>query len=65
VEKPTKAGDVITIAQLRAVANLVAAVGGFERCHELPGVTREVDGVRRMKDLLDALAAAQVGPARV
>ena len=36
-EKPTKVGDVITIAQVRAVAELVTLVGGFDRCHELLG----------------------------
>ena len=61
-EKPTRVGDVITIAQVRAVAELVTLVGGFDRCHELLGVVRDVGGLKRMKDLLEALAAAQVGP---
>ncbi len=65
VEKPTKVGDTITIAQVRAVAELVAEVGGFDRCHELLRVIREVGGLKRMKDLLEALAAAQVGPSKV
>jgi hypothetical protein len=64
VEKPTKVGDTITIAQVRAVAELVTLVGGFDRCHELLGVVRDVGGLKRMKDLLDALAAAQVGPSK-
>ncbi len=64
-EKPTKAGDTITIAQVRAVAELVAVVGGFDRCHELLGVIRDVGGLKRMKDLLEALAATQVGPVKV
>ena len=62
--KPTKVGDVITIAQVRAVAELVTLVGGFDRCHELLGVVRDVGGLKRMKDLLEALAAAQVGPSK-
>ena len=65
VEKPTKVGDAITIAQVRAVAELVTLVGGFDRCHELLGVIRDVGGLKRMKDLLEALAAAQVGPSKV
>jgi hypothetical protein len=65
VEKPTKVGDTITIAQVRAVAELVAVVGGFDRCHELLGVIREVGGLKKMKDLLEALAAAQVGPNKI
>ena len=65
VEKPTKVADAITISQVKAVAELVTLVGGFDRCHELLGVIREVGGLRRMKDLLDALAAAHVGPSKV
>ena len=65
VEKPIKVADAITIAQVRAVAELVALVGGFDRCHELLGVIRDVGGLKRMKDLLDALAAAQAGPSKV
>ena len=64
-EKPTKVGDVITISQVKAVAELVTLVGGFDRCHELLGVVRDVGGLKRMKDLLEALAAAQVGPNKV
>ena len=64
VEKPTKVADAITIAQVRAVAELVTLVGSFDRCHELLGVVRDVGGLRRMKDLLEALAAAQVGPSK-
>jgi hypothetical protein len=58
--KPAKVGDAITIGQVKAVAELVASLGGFDRCHELLGVIREVGGLKRMKDLLEALAAAQV-----
>ena len=61
-EKPTKVGDAITITQVRAVAELVTLIGGFDRCHELLGVIRDVGGLKRMKDLLEAIAAAQVGP---
>ena len=64
-EKPTKAGDVITITQVRAVAELVTLIGGFNRCHQLLGVIREVGGLKRMKDLLEAIAAAQVVQAKV
>ena len=64
-DKPTKAGNAITISQVRAVAQLVTIVGGFDRCHELLGVIREVGGLRRMKDLLEAMAEAQVGQSKV
>jgi hypothetical protein len=65
VNKPTKAGDVITIAQVRDVAQLVTLVGSFDRCHELLTVIHDVGGLRRMKDLLEALSAAQVGQSKV
>ena len=65
VEKPTKVADAVTIAQIRAVAEMVTVVGGFDRCHELLGVIKEVGGIRRMKDLLEALAAAQVVQSKV
>ena len=64
-DKPTKAGDAITIGQVRAVAQLVTVVGGFDRCNELLGVIRDVGGLRRMKDLLEALSVAQVGQSNV
>ena len=64
VEKPIKVADAITITQVKTVAELVALVGGFDRCHELLGVVRDVGGLKRMKDLLEALAAAQVGPSK-
>ena len=65
VGKPTRAADAITIAQVRDVAHLVTSVGGFDRCHKLLGVIRDVGGLRRMKDLLEALAAAQVSQSKV
>ena len=65
VDKPTRAADAITIGQVRAVADLVTTVGGFDRCHELLGVIRDVGGLRRMKDLLEAMSAAQVSQSKV
>lgn len=59
VEKPLKAGDLIAITQLRAVADLVNSVGGFERCHEMLDVIQDVGGMRRMKNVLEAMAAVQ------
>ena len=56
-----KSRDAITIAQVRAVAQMVTSVRGFEHCHELLGAIRDVGGLKRIKDLLEALAAAQVG----
>jgi len=64
-EKPPKAADTVTISQVKAVAQMVNTVGGFDRFNELLGVIREVGGLRRMKDLLEAMSAAQVGTTAV
>ena len=63
-EKPTKVADAITITQVRTVAELVTLIGGFDRCHEMLGVIRDVGGLKRMKDLLEALAAAQASQSK-
>jgi arginine repressor len=55
VEKPTKAGDTITLDQVKKVAQTIKAIGGFDRLNELLGLIREVGGLRRFKDLLDAM----------
>jgi|GEM_PF-738361 arginine repressor len=55
VEKPTKAGYTITLEQVKAVAQTIKAIGGFDRLNELLGLIREVGGLRRFKDLLDAM----------
>ena len=56
VEKPTKNGDVVTLEQVKAVAQTVRAIGGFGRLNELLGLIRGVGGVRRFKDLSDAIS---------
>jgi hypothetical protein len=53
-DKPTKAGDTITISQVKAVAQMVKAVGGFDRLNGLLGLIREIGGMKKFKDLLEA-----------
>ena len=59
------ARDTITIGQVKVVAQMVNTVGGFDRFHELLGVIRDVGGLRRMKNLLEAMSAAQEGTTAV
>ena len=59
VEKPTKNGDVVTLEQVKAVAQTVRAIGGFGRLNELLGLIRGVGGVRRFKDLSEAMSVAE------
>jgi hypothetical protein len=56
VEK--KAGDTVTIGQVKAVVQTAKVVGGFARLNDLLGLIREVGGMKKFKDLLEAMAAA-------
>ncbi len=58
VEKASKPGDAVTLDQLRSVAQAVKTVGGFSHFQELLGTIREVGGLRRIKELLEAMSAA-------
>ena len=48
----------VTVEQVKAVAQTVKVVGGFDRLNELLGLVREVGGLRKMKELLEAMSAA-------
>ena len=50
-----KAANTVTVEQVKAVAQTIKAIGGFDRLNELLGLVREVGGLRRFKDLLDAM----------
>jgi uncharacterized Zn finger protein (UPF0148 family) len=51
-----KAANTVTVEQVKAVAQTVKAIGGADRLNELLGLIREVGGLRRFKDLLDAMS---------
>jgi hypothetical protein len=53
-----KAGDTVTLEHVKAVAQTVKAMGGFGRLNDLLGVIREVGGLRRFKDLSEAMSVA-------
>jgi hypothetical protein len=55
-EKPAKAGDAITLDQIKAVAQTVQAIGGMGRLNELMGLIKEVGGPRRFRELAEAMA---------
>jgi len=50
-----KAANTVTVEQVKAVALTIKAIGGYDRLNELLGLIREVGGLRRFKDLLDAM----------
>jgi len=45
----------VTVEQVKAVAQTIKAIGGFDRLNELLGLIREVGGLRRFKELMDAM----------
>ena len=58
VEKPAKAGEMITLEQVKKVAEAIAKVGGFHRACELLEIIRELGGVKKFKDLAEAMSAS-------
>lgn len=59
VEKPTKAADSFTLDQIKAVVQTVKAVGGPARIDELLGLIKEVGGVKKFKELVEALSVPE------
>ena len=59
-EKPSMPGDAITIEQIKAVGEMVRAVGGFGRFREMLDVIREVGGLKRLRDLLEAMSVTEI-----
>jgi hypothetical protein len=57
--KPMKPGDAITIAQIKAVGQMVKSVGGFGRFREMLGVIHQVGGLKRLRDILEAMAITE------
>ena len=63
-EMPTKAANAITLEQIKAVGQMVSTIGGFRRLHEMLGVIKEVGGLRKFKDLLEAMEVTDSGEAQ-
>ena len=58
-EAPAKPGNAITLEQIKMVGQMVKTIGGFGRLHEMLAVIKEVGGLKKFKDLLDAMAVAE------
>ena len=59
VEKPVKVADSFTLDQIKAVVQTVKAVGGQARINELLALVREVGGVKKFKELVEALSVPE------
>jgi hypothetical protein len=60
-EAPAKPANTVTMDQIRAVSQMARTTGGFGRLHEMLGLIKEVGGVKKFKDLLDAMAVTELG----
>jgi uncharacterized Zn finger protein (UPF0148 family) len=58
-ETPTKPTNAITLDQIKMVGQMVKTIGGFRRLHEMLAVIKEVGGLKKFKDLLDAMAVTE------
>ena len=59
VAKPSTNGGTITLEQIRKVAATVKALGGFQRMAEVLDVIKEAGGVKKFKDLAEAIACPE------
>ena len=57
VEKPATNGGTITLEQVKNVAQTVKALGGFQRMTEVLDVIKESGGVKKFRELAEAISA--------
>ena len=55
VEKPATNGGTITLEQVKKVAHTIRMIGGFQRIEEVLAVIKELGGVKKFKDLAEAM----------
>jgi hypothetical protein len=54
-----KPSEGLTIQHVKAVAQTVKMIGGFERLKELLEVIREVGGLKKFRDLMEAMTVTE------
>ena len=60
VEPTTKAAATVTLEHVKAVALTVKTLGGPVRLYELLGLIKEVGGLKKFKDLLEAISGTEM-----
>ena len=58
-EKNGKAAATVTLEHVKAVALAVKTLGGSVRLYELLGLIKEVGGLKKFKDLLEAISGTE------
>ena len=59
VEKPTKNGDAITLELVKKVARTIKTIGGFQRMLDVIEVIKESGGVKKFKELAEAMTVTE------
>jgi hypothetical protein len=59
VEKPTKAADTVSLEHVKAVALTVKTLGGSVRLYELLGLIKDVGGLKKFRDLTEAISGTE------
>jgi hypothetical protein len=58
-EKAVKASATVSLEHVRAAALTIKALGGYGPLNELLGLIKEVGGVKKFKDLLEAISVPE------
>ncbi len=59
VEKPATNGGTITLEQVKKVAHTIKTLGGFQRVIDVLDVIKELGGVKKFKDLAEAMTVPE------
>ena len=59
IAEPTKAAVTVTLEHVKAVALTVKTLGGSVRLYELLALIKEVGGLKKFKDLLEAISGTE------
>ena len=59
-ETTAKAGATVSLEHVKAVALTIKTLGGSTRLNELLGLIKDVGGVKKFKDLLEAMSVPEV-----
>jgi arginine repressor len=54
-ETPTKNGGTLTLEQVKKVAHTIRTLGGYQRVTEVLEVIKELGGVKKFRDLAEAM----------
>jgi len=59
VEKPAANGGTITLEQVKRVAQTIKTIGGYQRMIEVLDVIKASGGVKKFKDLAEAITVSE------